>query len=423
MRQAAGLRPVGIEAAAGYCGAAAIGADVIFEGRGLSTARIGNLMMSRKSVALPCEDIVSFSANAASALVCALAPRERSTIRTLIVATESGVDFAKAASTYVHDLLDLPRACRLFEVKQACYAGVAALRAASALVAAEGGRALVIAGDLPTPVRGTYAEPSQGAGAVALLVGEPRVARIRMDAAGCHGYETTDFSRPRADLDLVDVDMSLMSYIECLIHAFGDYALQAGGAHFVTSFDALAMHTPFPGMVKGAHRTMIRRGGWLGPAEIEADFAKRLEPSLRYPSAVGNIYSGSTLLALLSAIAHGADGQDTIGVFSYGGGCASEFFSCVTGSSGREIVKNAGIDRALDERAELSLDEYDELVDATATTGFGIRDAAPDPSRYQAVLAKASTRRPLAVLSSIKGFHREYSWVQGGLPCTAEQNA
>lgn len=421
MRETAGLRPVGIEAVAAYCGTAVIGAHEIFEGRGLSSSRIGNLMMRRKSVALPCEDIVSFSANAAFPIVSSLTPDELASIRTLIVATESGVDFSKAASTYVHDLLGLSRACRLFEVKQACYAGVAAMRIASALVAVEGGRALVIAGDIPVPVRGTYAEPSQGAGAVALLIGEPRVVRARMDAAGFHSYETNDFSRPRADLDLVDIDLSLMMYIDCLVGAFSDYASHADEAHFVSSFDALAMHTPFPGMVKGAHRTMARRGGWLRPADIEADFEKRLAPSLRYPSEVGNIYSGSTLLALLSAIGHGAAGQDTIGVFSYGGGCASEFFACDTGAAGREMVEHAGIDQALGERVPLPLIEYDEVIDAMPTTGFGVRDAVPDLSLYEHLLAAASARRPLAVLSSIKGFHREYTWLKGGLPWTAEK--
>ncbi|MFD0598201.1 hypothetical protein ACFQZ4_42960 [Catellatospora coxensis] len=119
-------------------------------------------MMHRKAVPLPCEDVVSLAASAAWPIVAALSPDELSTIRTLIVATESGVDFSKSASTYVHRLLGLSRNCRLFEVKQACHAGVAALRSAAALVGHEGGRALVIAGDIPTAARGTYAEPSQG---------------------------------------------------------------------------------------------------------------------------------------------------------------------------------------------------------------------------------------------------------------------
>lgn len=66
----------------------------------------------------------------------------------VITATESGLDFGKSLSTYIHAHLGLSRRCRLFEVKQACYGGTAALQMAANFVAAQvspGAKALVIA--------------------------------------------------------------------------------------------------------------------------------------------------------------------------------------------------------------------------------------------------------------------------------------
>jgi acetyl-CoA acetyltransferase len=68
-------------------------------------------------------------------------------IETLVVATESAVDFSKSAAAFAHRLLGLPPTCRLFEVKQACHSGVAALQVvASSLAAApeRAAKALVI---------------------------------------------------------------------------------------------------------------------------------------------------------------------------------------------------------------------------------------------------------------------------------------
>jgi 3-hydroxy-3-methylglutaryl CoA synthase len=38
-----------------------------------------------------------------------------------------------------------------------------------------------------------------------------------------------------------------------------NYAKKVPQADFLDSFDYLAFHTPFAGMVKGAHRTMMRK--------------------------------------------------------------------------------------------------------------------------------------------------------------------
>ena len=72
-------------------------------------------------------------------------------------------------------------------------------------------------------------------------------------------------------------------------------------------------------------------------AEADASYTAEVAASLRLPSQVGNIYTGSLYLALaslLEAEAAELEGQ-RIGLFSYGSGCCAEYFA------GR-VVKGAG---------------------------------------------------------------------------------
>ena len=96
-----------------------------------------------------------------------------------------------------------------------------------------------------------YAEPAMGTGGAAVLVGDkPRVLTADFGAFGNYSYETMDSARPTPQFDFVDVDKSLFSYIDCLTNSFEDDRTRVQDAHFVSTFDYLAMHTPFSGLVK-----------------------------------------------------------------------------------------------------------------------------------------------------------------------------
>lgn len=126
--------PVGIEALNIYGGSAFLDVLQLAKHRGLDTTRFDNLMMKEKAVALPFEDPVTFGVNAAKPLVDALPPEAKDRIELLITCTESGIDFGKSISTYIHHYLGLNRNCRLFEIKQACYSGIAGLQTAISFV-------------------------------------------------------------------------------------------------------------------------------------------------------------------------------------------------------------------------------------------------------------------------------------------------
>ncbi|HVH40997.1 MAG TPA: hydroxymethylglutaryl-CoA synthase [Labilithrix sp.] len=421
--------PVGIEAINFYGGQACLDVRLLFERRGLNLARFDNLMMRLRSVALPCEDPVTHAVNAAKPIVSALRADEKSRIEMVIVASESGVDFGKSLSTYVHDYLALPRTCRLFEVKQACYGGTAALQMAASFVASQvspGAKVLVVASDtalhsaigeggatMDGEASGNFAEPSSGTGAVAMLVGEaPAIFELDLGASGLHSYEVMDTCRPVVGWESGDADLSLFSYLDCLQGAFEAYCAKVEGVDLRTTFEYLAFHTPFPGMVKGAHRKAMReRVKGVSAQEVEADFQRRVAPSLRYCADVGNLYSGALYLALCGVLAQAPAGRRCrVGLFSYGSGCSSEFFSGVIGAEAAQRLAPLCLDGALNGRRALAFEEYERIGNLNRQCGFGAKDLEVDVTPFADLFAERFRGNELLVLKEIKGFHRRYAW-------------
>ena len=417
------MTQVGIEAMNVFGGSAFVEVIELARHRELDDTRFQNLMMHQKAVALPVEDPVTFGVNAAWPIVASLTEAERDRIEMLVTCTESGIDFGKSLSTYIHHYLGLHRNCRLFELKQACYAGTAGFQAAVNFVLSQvspGAKALVVTSDISrfSVVDGnvaetdwSFVEPSSGAGAVAILVGEsPTVFAADPGANGYYGFEVMDSCRPIPDSEAGDSDLSLMSYLDCCQQSFEEYRRRVEGTDYRTTFRFLAFHTPFGGMVKGAHRTMMRRIAKAPPAEIEADFDARVAPGLRYCQRVGNIMGGTVFLALASIIDNAAVSSPVrTGCFSYGSGCCSEFFSGVVSPAAPQRQRSFAIGRHLDERHRLTIQEYEDVLHSGDCVKFGTRDRDLDAEPFRPWLAHSNGDRRL-LLKRIRQFHREYEW-------------
>lgn len=406
---------VGIESISAYVGRASLGVEQLFESRGLEMGRFGNLMMERKSVNLPCEDAVTNGVNAARPLIEELSETERDRIELVIVGTESGVDFAKPVSTYIHEHLGLSRSCRSFEVKHACYGGTAALQSAAAIVAATGRRAkaLVIAADAASvAARNTYWEPSQGAGAVAMIVSDrPDILDLDAGANAYYSHQVMDTLRPRPDLEAGDSDLSLISYLECFEQCYRAYAGRVQSVDLLASFDHLVLHTPFAGMVKGAHRNLLRRLKQLDPDDVESDFQARVAQCLVYCRQVGNVYSAALYLALCSLIDH-ADFPlpKRVGMFSYGSGCASEFYSGVITNVARDKLARHAIGAAIADRYPLAMAEYESISDLSVHRMSGVENHEFDHREYRDVYESQFAGHGLLVLDRVESFQRRYRW-------------
>jgi polyketide biosynthesis 3-hydroxy-3-methylglutaryl-CoA synthase-like enzyme PksG len=418
------MTAVGIEAINVFGGSAYLDVEKLARHRKLDMTRFTNLLMKQKTVALPYEDPITFGVNAAKPLIDALSPEEKDRIELVISCTESSFDFGKSMSTYFHKLLGLNRNCRLFELKNACYSGVAGLQMAINFILSEtspGAKALVIATDVSRfmVVEGgdaltedwSFAEPSGGAGAVAMIVSNaPYVFQVDVGASGYYGYEVMDTCRPVPDSDAGDADLSLLSYLDCCEGSFREYQKRVDGADFASSFGYLAMHTPFGGMVRGAHRDMMRKMVKAKPKEIEADFELRMMPGLTFCQRVGNIMGATTTLALVSTIEHGDfELPQRVGIFSYGSGCCSEFFSGVITKEGQERVRALRIKEQLDKRYELSMDEYERLLVGSNAVKFGTRNVMLDTNFLPR--ARSAQGNGTLFLTEIKEFQRRYDQI------------
>ena len=190
-------------------------------------------------------------------------------------------------------------------------------------------------------------------------------------------------------------------------NSFLAYQQKTNGARFA-SFDYLAMHTPFGGMAKGAHRSMMRKFERVPPAVIEADYQRRLALSLNFCARVGNVYSGTVFLALAGVLAHGSFDAvaKRIGLFSYGSGCCSEFYSGLATQESQNGVLALNIAAKLDARYQLSVAEYDQLLTMHQQLSFGARDAEPVVGAW----GRKVEGRGILVLQGINNYHREYRW-------------
>ncbi|BCJ93996.1 polyketide biosynthesis 3-hydroxy-3-methylglutaryl-ACP synthase PksG [Anaerocolumna cellulosilytica] len=419
------MKSVGIEAINFFGGLAYLNVKELAEYRKLDTTRFENLLMEEKTVVLPYEDPITYGVNAAKPIIDSLSEEDREKIEMVITCTESGIDFGKSISSYIHHYLGLNRNCRLFELKNACYSGTAGFQMAINFIlsgSSPGAKALVIATDITrfVAVDGgealtadwSFAEPSSGAGAAAILVSDnPLIFQIDVGANGYYGYEVMDTCRPIPDSEAGNSDLSLLSYLDCCEQSFLQYQKRVEGVDYKSTFDYLAFHTPFGGMVKGAHRSMMRKLAKASPAEIDEDFNIRVMPGMKYCKRVGNIMGATIFLSLLGLLDYGNfDSPKRIGCFSYGSGCCSEFYSGVVTAAGQRLQQKNRVEKQLNSRYKLNMELYEILLKKSGLVKFGTRNTKLD---FEVVpgLVQKSREEKILYLDQINEFHREYIWL------------
>ena len=411
---------VGIERLAVYVPGYALPLGELARARGVPPEKMTQgLGVESMAIAPPCEDVVTMAASAGARLLRA-ARVDPETIGMLLVATETGVDNAKPVAIFVHELLGVGRRCRVYELKHACYAGTAALMTAADWVRAGGGRprrALVIAADIARYALGSPGEPTQGAGAVAMLVGpEPKALVVDAETA-TYADNVYDFWRPIGRREaLVDGKYSVECYLEALGGTFtayraGEQPLLGPGEALSDRLARLLYHTPFPKMAMKAHRRLVEidwraapaRWAEVGPVLEEvtaASYRTAVAPGLEAVARVGNTYTASLYLCLASLLEaeSAALAGRRLGLFSYGSGCCAEFFTG-TVPADATAVADAGVEEMLRRRTVIDVAEYERLARASEAGGepppgftgefvlHGIRNDRREYGRARAALA------------------------------------
>lgn len=305
------------------------------------------LGQSKMSVNPISQDIVTFGVLAADKI---LTDEDKKKIDMLIVGTETGVDQSKSASAFMHSILGINEYCRSIEIKQACYGATAALQVAkNHILVNPDSKVLVIASDIAKYGINTSGESTQGCGAVAMLVSkDPKMLEISNESV-CYTKDVMDFFRPNnSTYAIVNGKLSTNTYLESLEKVYYEFSNRFGEKNF----SAICFHIPYPKL------------GLKGLKEIKReDLLEEFNNSIMYNKEIGNIYTGSLFLSLISLLENSKKikANDLIGLYSYGSGAVSEFFTMKVVEGYEKHLSIKENQKMLENRVKLSVSEYEKM--------------------------------------------------------------
>lgn len=314
------------------------------------------LILNAISISPITEDIVTLGATAAREF---LTEDDCQAIDMVIVATESGIDQSKAAAVYLHHLLGIQPFARSIEMKEACYSATAALDYAKLHIQRNPkSKVLVVASDIAKYGIESAGEPTQGAGSIAMLItNEPRIAIIN-DEIVAQTRDIMDFWRPNySTTPYVNGIYSTKQYLDMLTSTWTEFQKRYDAT--LSDFSAFCFHLPFPKLaVKGLKKILKKEVS----TEVTDRIQENFQHSIKYSQEIGNIYTASLFLGLLSLLENSPSlkANDKIALFSYGSGAVSEIFS-ISLVEGYEQYLSTNRFKKLEERVTLSVNDYERI--------------------------------------------------------------
>jgi hydroxymethylglutaryl-CoA synthase len=197
-----------------------------------------------------------------------------SRVKFLGLGTESSTDNS-AGAIIVKGMVDralaaagkppIARSCEVPEFKHACLGGVYGMKGALRHLALDGAgsQAIVVCADIAEYARGSSGEPTQGAGAVAMLLEEnPTLAEVDLIRSGsASDYRVMDFRKPMLrfcgqdrsethqvqDFPVFNGKYSTTCYIDETLHALNDMYEKRGlnAIDYLRSLRTVFMHRPY----------------------------------------------------------------------------------------------------------------------------------------------------------------------------------
>ncbi|MCF6514930.1 hydroxymethylglutaryl-CoA synthase [Lactobacillus sp. S2-2] len=311
---------------------------------------------NKQSVIPSSQDAVAMAANAASKIID---ETNRNKIDLIIFGTESGVDNSKSAAIYLQNLLNLNKNARAFEIKQACYGATAGLQMAKEYIKSHPDKkALVIGSDIARYGLKTAGEVTQGGGAIAMLISSnPNIMSISDDSA-FHSEDIMDFWRPlKNNVALVDGHYSNDIYEQFFMKTIHDYSDKFN--YDLNNLKAITFHLPYTKMGLKALHKILPEFSQTKQNELLTEF----ESSRVYNKEVGNLYTGSLYLSLLSLIDNSKNLKpgDQVGIFSYGSGAQGEFYIGTLKDGFKDLKRSNSNLKLIEERTRLNVDEYEKV--------------------------------------------------------------
>jgi hydroxymethylglutaryl-CoA synthase len=377
---------VGIEAIAFHSPQHYIELADLAEARGVDSDKFTKgLGQLRMAVATPMEDTVTLAVNAGLKALEKF-DIDYSDVGTLVVGTESGVDHSKPVAVYVHEALGLRSNCHTYETKHACFGAMAAVFSANDWIScgrADGSKALIIASDIARYPLGDPGEPTQGAGAVAMVISDtPNLLQFDSEISGHYTKHVMDFWRPLySSKAFVDGHYSIECYLSALEGALADALGKATipELYKLDQLQACVYHVPFAKMAAKAHHRHfeVDVGEKIEKEskrfeDVKKSFNEKTGPWLSLNAIVGNIYTGTLFLSLIDLLRNNtSNGLKQISMFSYGSGCAASMTIAYPTPGFDRFKDKIDPEPELNARRRLNIDEYEDIMRINDSLGTG----------------------------------------------------
>ena len=365
------------------------------------------------------QDIVTMASNAALKLMQQenLKPAE---INRIFVGTESGIDSSKPVGSFVLSNLEMIfgersfKNCDVVDLTFACIGAVDALQNCVDYIRLNPSKkALVIATDNAKYDLNSTGEYTQGAGSIAMLItSNPRILHFS-NVVGIATEGVFDFFKPRQSFTkqealhfekniewngiveneitlykeqpVFDGQYSNQCYINRICEAYKHYKSESNqDTKIYKNWSSLLMHLPY--CFQG-RRTFIEIFASENSELLEKqigettkDKIKALAKSNEYltlvnekilPSEiasgqVGNIYTGSIFLGLLSALCHLYEqktniSNTTFGFIAYGSGSKSKVFEGEVQENWKNAIEKVKLFETLKNAKSIDFDTYEKL--------------------------------------------------------------
>ena len=356
------------------------------------------------------EDTATFAAEALLKLIrdYQISPKD---VGKIYLGTESALDAAKPTATYALQMIEQVleqdfgkrcfKNCDVVDMTFACIGGVDALQMGLDYVRLNPHKkAIIIASDYAKYELGSTGEYTQGGGAVAILVSsQPKLLEIRGEW-GVAMESVFDFFKPRREIAKADLQnapetapdkMEIFSdepifdgqysnqcYQNRIREAYEHYKVQNSLVKPYENWHYLIFHLPYAfhgkrvftelySIENNLPYTTDEEKKALAKSEEYLDFIKqKIEPSQRASSEIGNLYTASVFMALLSALQVSFDREEELsgkelGFLAYGSGSKSKVFSGKINENWKSVVEKWQLFETLGNRKVVDFSTYEKL--------------------------------------------------------------
>ncbi len=401
----------GVDAASFYVPSLYLEIKDLAEQRGIEPAKLEKGLGLHK-MALPDvhEDSATFAAEALLKLIqdYNLNPKE---ISRVYLGTESALDAAKPTATYAVQMVEEYltedfgersfKNCDVVDMTFACVGAVDALHNSLDFVRANPlKKAIVIASDYAKYELASSGEYTQGGGAVALLVSaNPRLLEIDNNW-GVATESVFDFFKPRrpfsksdltyapenfpdkieifTDEPVFDGQYSNQCYQDRIREAYEHYKDQTFTVRPYENWRYLIFHLPYAFHGKRVFTEIYSLENKLDFSDPEKQKAiaksedyisfinDKIERSQRASSEIGNMYTASIFMALLSALQISFNENEDlteqeIGFLAYGSGSKAKVFVGKMAPEWKSVVTKWNLFEELNKRHQINFETYEKL--------------------------------------------------------------